>query len=237
MKRGVFLDLGSVDNGDLKLGRLDRTLPDWQWHEFTTAPECAGRIADANVVVSNKCALDRTALFNAAALKLVVIAATGTNNVDLDAAAELDITVCNSRDYATTAVSQHVMTLILNLLSSQPAYQQQVRDGAWSRTRQFSLFDLPIRQAAGLSLGIIGHGVLGKSVASLARKFGMNVLIAEHRGRKPRGDHLLFEDVVAHSDVISIHCPLTDETNGLFDRAMMQRMKRDAVEFNGSQDR
>jgi glycerate dehydrogenase len=232
LNRGVFLDLGSVDNGDLDRGRLSRSLPEWHWHDHTALEECAGRVGDASVVISNKCLLDRRALSAAAGLKLVVSAATGTNHIDLQAAADLDITVCNSRDYATAAVSQHVITMMLNLLSSQPAYVAQVRNGDWSEARHFSLFDLPIRQAAGLSLGIIGYGVLGKSVAALGRKLGMNVLIAERRGGKPRGDHLRFEDVVAHADVISIHCPLTDDTRGLFDRAMMQRMKRDAILIN-----
>ena len=232
LNRGVFLDLASVDHGDLNLEKLKAVLPHWQWHEFTATGDCAGRIADANVVISNKCVLDRKALSHAVALRLVVVAATGTNIIDLDAATGFDITVCNARDYATEAVSQHTITLILNLLSSQPGYRDLVRDGAWSRTRQFCLLDLPIRQAAGLSLGIIGHGVIGKGVADLARKLGMNVLIAERRGRKPRSDHLRFEDVLAHSDVISIHCPLTDDTRNLFDRAMMQRMKRDAILIN-----
>lgn len=194
--------------------------------------ECAERIADANVVISNKCVLDRSALSRAVTLKLIVIAATGTNIVDLEAAEEFDITVCNARDYATAAVTQHTITLILNLLSSQPAYRDRVLAGDWSKTDQFCLLDLPIRQIAGLSLGIIGHGVLGKSVADMARKLGMTVLIAERRGQNPRGDHLAFEDVIAHCDVISIHCPLTDETKGLFDRAMMQRMKRSAILIN-----
>ncbi len=231
-KLGVFLDLGSVDNGDLDLGRLSRTLPDWQLHDFTTAKECPGRIVNANVVISNKCVLDRSALSSAPALDLIVIAATGTNNVDLEAASKFDITVCNARDYATEAVTQHTITLMLNLLSSQFEYRERVRAGDWSKTDQFCLLDLPIRQVVGLNLGIIGHGVLGKSVANMARKLGMNVLLAERRGRKTRADHLEFEDVVAHSDVISIRCPLTDETENLFDRAMMQRMKRDAILIN-----
>ncbi len=232
LNRGVFLDLGSVDNGDLDIKKLTRALPHWQWHEFTTTGECPGRIADANVAISNKCVLDRKTLSHGVALRLVVVAATGTDIIDLDAATDFDITVCNARDYATAAVSQHTITLILNLLSSQPGYRDLVRDGAWSRTKQFCLLDLPIRQAGGLNLGIIGHGVLGKRVAETARKLGMNVLIAERRGRSPGGSRLSFEDVVAYSDVISIHCPLTDETRNLFDRAMMQRMKRDAILIN-----
>ncbi len=232
LNRGVFLDLASVDSGDLDLKKLTGALPHWQWHEFTTSGECAGRIADANVVISNKCVLDRKALSHGVALRLVVVAATGTNIIDLDAATDFNITVCNARDYATEAVNQHTITLILNQLSSQPGYRDLVRDGAWSRTQQFCLLDLPIRQAAGLNLGIIGYGVLGKRVAETARKLGMNVLIAERRGTKPTGGRHSFEDVVAHSDVISIHCPLTHETSNLFDRAMMQRMKRDAILIN-----
>jgi glycerate dehydrogenase len=229
---GVFLDLGSVDNGDLNLSRLSQTLPDWQLHDFTTEHQTSDRIANANVVISNKCVLDRKTLSGAVDLKLIAIAATGTNHVDLQAATEFGITVCNARNYATEAVSQHTITLILNLLSSQVAYRERVQAGDWSTSRQFCLIDLPIRQAAGLNLGIIGYGVLGKSVADLGRHLGMNVLLAERRGRTPRPDHLAFEDVVAHSDVISIHCPLTEETEGLFDRAMMQRMKRDAILIN-----
>jgi glycerate dehydrogenase len=234
LNTGVFLDLGSVDNGDLDTGRLGRSLPAWRWHEATGPSECAQRIAGAQVVISNKVVLDRAILAGAESLRLVAVAATGTNNVDLEAAAEHDIMVCNARDYGTGSVTQHTITLILNLLSSQAAYRDRVLKGDWSRAQQFCLLDLPIREVSGLSLGIIGHGVIGRSVASLARKLGMNVLVAERRGRKPRGDHLAFEDVVAHSDVISIHCPLNDETRGLFDRAMMQRMKRSAILINTS---
>lgn len=237
LQRGVFLDFGSVDNGDLDRGRLERSLPEWQWHDFTGAGDTAARIADASVVVSNKCVLDRRSLSQAVALKLIAVAATGTNNVDVEAATEFGVTVCNARDYATSAVAQHTITLMLNLLSSLPAYLERVRAGEWSRAKQFCLADLPIREAFGLNLGIVGYGTVGRAVADLAKKLGMNVLVAERKsdqpgGAKPRGDHLRFEDVVEHADVISIHCPLTDETEGLFDRATMQRMKRSAILVN-----
>jgi len=232
LTRGVFLDLGSVDSGDLDRKRLAGTLEQWTWHDFTEPGECAGRIARAHVVVSNKCMLDRDSLGAAPELKLIAVAATGANNVDLDAAREFGIAVCNSRDYATRSVAQHVMTLMLNLLTHQPRYAERVRQGDWSKGRQFSLHDLPIREAAGLNFGIVGFGVLGRGVAQAARALGMNVLVAERKGRKPRPDHLPFEDVVAHSDVLSIHCPLNDDTRGLFDRATLQRMKRTAILIN-----
>jgi glycerate dehydrogenase len=232
LNRGVFLDLGSVNNRDLDLEVLSGTLPDWQLHEHTDAGDCTARIADADVVISNKCVLDRRALSGAVALKLIAVAATGTNNVDLEAAREFGVAVCNSRDYATEAVTQHAITLILNLVTGQPFYRDRVRDGAWSEARQFSVFDRPIRELAGLNLGIVGYGVLGRSVAQRAKSLGMNILVAERRGASPRGDHLPFEDVLAHSDVISIHCPLTEETEGLFDRAVLERMKPDAILIN-----
>ena len=98
LNRGVFLDLGSVDNGDLNRGQLSRSLPQWQWHDLTLPAECPDRIAGADVVISNKCVLDRAALSAASELKLIVAAATGTNHIDLVAAQDLDISVCNSRD-------------------------------------------------------------------------------------------------------------------------------------------
>lgn len=230
--RGVFLDLGSVDNGDLDLARLTRVLPHWDWHRASGPADAGSRISQANVVISNKCRLDRSTLAAAPDLKLVVIAATGTNNVDLPAAHELGITVCNCRDYASTAVAQHTMTLILNLLTRLPAYLKLVQDGAWSKSEQFCLLDYPIREAAGLKIGIIGYGSLGKKVAEAAQALGMTVLVAARKGQKPRAERLSFDDVVAYSDIISIHCPLNDETLGLFDRAVMQRMKRSAILIN-----
>jgi glycerate dehydrogenase len=232
LEQGVFLDLGSVSHRDLDLRTLKSALPVWQMHEFTAPDDCARRMVAADVVISNKCMLDRGVLAGAERLKLIVVAATGTNNIDLEAAREFDITVCNSRDYATESVTQHVMGLILNLVTGQAFYRDRVRDGAWSAQPQFSLFDRPIREVAGLSLGIVGHGVLGRSVARCARSLGMNVLIAERRGHPPRGDHLPFRDVVKHADVISIHCPLTDETRGLFDRRVIELMKPDAILIN-----
>ncbi len=232
LNRGVFLDLGSVDNDDLDLRPLSRLLPDWQWHEQTSPSERAARLAQADVAVSNKVVLDRNTLQAAPNLKLIAVAATGTNNIDLEAAREHGIMVCNSRDYATEAVTQHTLALILNLITGQVFYRDRVQAGDWGRARHFSLFDRPIRQLSGLNLGIIGHGVLGKSVAERARCLGLNILVSERKGHKPRGDHHAFDDVVAHADVISIHCPLTEETRGLFDRRVMQRMKPGAVLIN-----
>lgn len=230
--RGVFLDLGSVDNGDLDTRALDRSLPGWQWFDFTRPDEISARVQSADVVVTNKCVLDRQLLLQAENLKLIAIAATGTNVVDLEAAAERGITVCNVRDYATRSVAQHVITLILNLVTAQPFYARRVRQGQWCISQQFSLHDQPIRELHELQLGIVGYGVLGQAVARLARALDMTVLVAEHRGHEPRPDRLRFEDMLGAADVISIHCPLNEETTGLFNRHTMQAMKPGAVLVN-----
>lgn len=128
--------------------------------------------------------------------------------MDLDAAREKGIVVCNVRDNASRSVAQHVMTMIMNLVTHQPAYAEQVRAGTWSRGDHFSLHKQTIRELSDLQLGIVGYGVLGKAVASLAKAMGMNVLVAEQRGRNPRPDRLGFEKVLAAADVISLHCPV-----------------------------
>ncbi len=224
--------MGSVDNGDLDTRALDRSLPGWQWYKFTSPLEVLERIRHAGVVITNKCILDRDTLAQAENLELIVIAATGTNVVDLEAATEFGITVCNVRDYATRSVAQHVMTLILNLVTAQPLYINRVRQGEWSEGRHFSLHDNTIRELAELQLGIVGYGVLGREVARLARVLGMNVLVAEHRGVRPRPDRLGFEDVISSVDVVSIHCPLNDKTRNLIDRRVLRIMKPGAILIN-----
>ena len=156
VSQGVFLDLGSVDSGDLETRVLDRALPGWQWYEHTQAEQIAERIQAADVVVTNKCVLDRATMEQAPNLKLIAIAATGTEVVDLDAAAELGVTVCNVRNYATRSVTQHVMTMVLNLVTAQPFYIDRVRRGLWSESNQFSLYDQTIRELTDMQMGIIG---------------------------------------------------------------------------------
>lgn len=230
--KGVFLDLETVDSGDLDRTHLQASLPHWQWHEYSEPAEIGPRIADASVVITNKCVLERAAMEQAAQLQLIALAATGTNNVDLPAAAELGITVCNIRDYATDAVAQHTITLMLNLLTGQPWYWQSMRSGAWSHSRHFCLNDRPIRQARGLKFGVIGYGVLGRAAAELAVALGMQLLISERKGDQPRQGRMSFEDVIAQADVLSLHCPLSAGTQGLIDRAVLQAMKTDALLIN-----
>ena len=232
LKKGVFLDLETVDSGDLDRSRLSACLLDWDWHKFSEPQQIIERIQSADVVISNKCVLDEVALESAARLKLIALAATGTNNVDLEAASERGIVVCNIRDYASISVAQHAITLMFNLLTAQPWYWQSVRQGAWSNSRQFCLNDRPIREFKGLVFGVIGYGVLGKATAELAGAMGMNVLLAERKGLTAREGRVSFEEVIRQADVLSIHCPLSDDTRELIDRDVMQAMKPDALLIN-----
>jgi len=232
LKTGVFLDLETVDSGDLDRSQLTASLPEWRWHDFSFPAEIPERVAAADVVISNKCVLDRAVMSQAKQLKLVALAATGSNNVDLVAAKELGIAVCNIRDYATSAVAQHSITLMLNLLTGQPWYWQSVREGAWSHSRQFCLNHRPIREARGLCFGVIGYGVLGSATAALAQALGMEVIIADHKGEPARAGRVAFDEVIRRADVISIHCPLNDRTRGMIDAQVLHVMKRDALLIN-----
>jgi glycerate dehydrogenase len=232
LRQGVFLDLATVDNGDLSLAALDRCLPGWSFHAKTEREVVASRIAGADVVVTNKARLDAQILAAAPELRLVVVCATGVDVVDLDAARARGITVCNIRDYCSASVAQHVITLILNLVTGQPFYGERARNGAWAEAGIFSLHDRPIRELDELSLGIIGYGTLGRAVGAKARALGMNLLLGERRGRPPRPNRLSFRHLVQSADVISLHCPLTPETRGMIDREALRAMKPSALLVN-----
>ena len=234
MNLGVFLDLATIDNGEMSLAKLDRTLPEWRIHSLTDPSETADRIHDADLVVTNKVVIDREAMATAPNLRLIVIAATGTNVVDLDAARERGIMVSNVCGYCADSVAQHVLTLMLNLVTGQPFYRHRATQGEWSESGKFSLHDRPIRELSRLSLGIIGYGALGQATAGLARAIGMNVLIGERRWRQPRADRLSFRDLVSNADVVSVHSPLTNETRGMFDHEVFKIMKPDAILINTS---
>jgi glycerate dehydrogenase len=193
-----------------------------------TAPEqVAGRIADADIVITNKVRLNAQALSGAGRLKLVAVAATGTDNVDIAACAARGVQVSNIRNYAKHTVPEHTFALIFALRRSILAYHQAVRAGRWQQAGQFCFFDHPIRDLAGSTLGIVGDGALGNSVAALGRALGMKVLFSAHKGRTGQGSlYTPFEEVLARSDVITLHCPLRPATRNMIgtpEFALMQR--------------
>src|SRR6478672_8714974 len=193
-----------------------------------TAPaEVAQRIADAEIVITNKAPLRRDAIVSAKNLRLVALAATGTDVVDAKACAERGITVSNIRNYAANTVPEHTFALIFALRRSIAAYRDAVIRGRWQDAGQFCFFDHPIRDLAGSTLGIVGDGVLGRSVADLGRAFGMRILFASYKGVAGMGPlYTPFDEVMRVSDVITLHCPLTPETRNLIAEREFALMER-----------
>ena len=193
-----------------------------------TAPDqVAERIADAEIVISNKVALRREHLQAAPNLKMIALAATGSDNIDLDAARERQIVVSNIRDYAVRSVPEHVFALIFALRRNICAYRQSVKDGRWQEAQPFCYFDYPIRDLAGSTLGVIGSGSLGQAVATMGRALGMKVIFAQRRGQtivSNADDRLPFEQVLEQADILSLHCPLTAETQNMLGMAEFERM-------------
>lgn len=233
--QGVFLDLDTCSfKEDVDVSPLTR-LPniDWCFYGATTPEQLAGRIEGCEFVVVNKVFLDADVLSRAApVLKLLVIAATGTNNVDLEAARELGITVCNVRGYGTSSVVQHIYAFILALTTRLPSYIDAVRGGRWQRHTQFCILDYPIRELRGLTLGIVGYGTLGKGVADVAPAFGMSVLVAQRPGGGSQTGRLPMDELLPRVDILSLHCPLTADTRDLIGRRELQAMKSDAILIN-----
>ncbi|MCD2514329.1 D-2-hydroxyacid dehydrogenase [Comamonas endophytica] len=202
-------------------------------HEGTAPSEVAERIADADIVIVNKVKIGAEALQRAARLKLVAVAATGTDCIDLEACAARGITVSNVRNYAAHTVPEHTFALIFALRRSICAYRDSVKAGRWQESGQFCYFDYPIRDLAGSTLGIIGDGALGSAVAAIARALGMQVLMAAHKGRAGMGRlYTPFEEVLARADILTLHCPLTPRTRHMIGAAEFAQMARKPLLIN-----
>jgi len=232
--KGVFLDLNTVDRDDLDLEPLRATLPHWTFLAQTRPEAIAEQIRDVEVVVTNKVVLDRKVLAQAPKLRLICAAATGTNNIDVAAAAEWNISVCNARDYATDSVVQHLFAFLLTLVTRMDAYRTDVRAGRWSASEQFCLLDHPIRTLAGMHLGLIGHGVLGQATAAMARNFGMRVTFAasQRPDAAATADRPALDALLPELDALSLHCPLTAHTRHLLDARRLALLPAGSLVIN-----
>ncbi|MEI7443593.1 MAG: D-2-hydroxyacid dehydrogenase [Burkholderiales bacterium] len=202
-------------------------------HGRTEPGEVAARIADADIVLVNKVRLDAASIAAAPRLRLVGVAATGTDTIDLAACRERGIAVANVRDYAVHTVPEHTFALIFALRRSLCAYRDAVRAGRWQAARQFCFFDHPIRDLAGATLGVIGDGSLGQAVARMGRALGMKVLMSAFKGREGMGRlYVPFERVLAESDVVTLHCPLRPQTRHMIGAAEMAAMARRPLLIN-----
>lgn len=232
--KAIFLDYGTVSSqGDLDPSSLLRVMPGLELRHNTAQKDVDSAIVDASIVLLNKLRLTRAAIEGAPALKLILLSATGTNNVDLDAARERGVGVCNLRDYCTASVTQHVLGVMLLLTHRLREYDQLVRTGAWQRGEHFCLLDHPIRELAGRRLGIVGNGVLGRAVAHAAQlALGMEILVAARPGGDKTPGRVDLDQLLPQVDVLSLHCPLTPETQGLLDARRLARMRPDALLIN-----
>lgn len=232
--RLVVLDKASLDNADLDFSRLNSIGIDVEMFNSTRPEQVEQRIESAEIIVTNKVVIDLKLIVQAKKLKLICIAATGTNNVDLIAAKEKAIKVCNVSAYATSSVVQHVFMLLTALNTNLNSYQAALKDDRWSKSTFFCLLDYPIRDLSEQTLGIIGYGELGKGVARLARAFGMQVLIAESLVHNAKADNTRtpLKQLLKESDVVSLHCPLTAQSRNLISQAEFELMKPTAILIN-----
>lgn len=225
----VFLDRGTVS---VPL-RAPAFRHDWNNHETTAPDETIGRIQEATIVITNKVKLTGLELAYAKALKLIVVAATGYDVVDVPWCRDHGIAVSNVPGYTGTSVPEHVLMLILALRRKLIDYHTAIRYGRWQSAAHFAMLDYPIAGLSGSALGLIGYGALAKEVEKRAKAFGMRVLLAEHKGAKTvRAGRVAFEEVLKQSDVVSLHCPLTTETGGLIAAPELALMKPNAILIN-----
>jgi len=227
----VFLDRDSIDCSDLDFDELEASTRLTTW-AHCGSDDIIDRAGDAEIVVVNKVLLGETEFAALPRLKLVCVIATGTNNIDLQAASQHGIVVCNVRDYAAASVSQHVFMLILALTTRFLDYQRDIGKGAWQAQTQFCLLSHPMQELKGKTLGLIGYGHIAKAVERIALAFGMQVLIARSARHRARDGRVDLDEILQRADVISLHCPLTDETRDLIARPQLKMMKDSALIIN-----
>jgi glycerate dehydrogenase len=230
--RAVFLDHSSLDLGDLDLSALEQCFAELQLYPQSSKAEAIERLQGAQVAISNKVPLDAEVFAACPDLRLVLVAATGTNPFDLAAARAHGVVVSNCQGYGTASVAQHTLMLLLALATRLPDYQQDVRAGRWQRSSQFCLLDHPIIELHGKTLGLLGHGELGSAVARLAEAFGMRVLLGQLPGRPPRADRLPLDELLPQVDALTLHCPLNRDTLNLIGARELSLMKATAFVIN-----
>jgi glycerate dehydrogenase len=227
----VFLDYDSVSSGDLDTSDLRKAADDLVLYE-SKGLDIAECIRDADAVLVNALRLPREILLGAPKLKLIALAATGTDNIDLAAARERGIAVCNLRGYCTASVVQHVWGLILSLTQHVVEYSRLAQDGSWVRDEAGTALSHPIRELQGRVFGVVGWGELGRGAARVAETFGMRVIIANRAGEPAREGRVDLQQLLAQADIVSLHCPLNSATQGLIGARELALMKPDALLIN-----
>lgn len=230
----VLLDGYASNPGDLTWVPL-RELGELTVYDRTTPDQVVERARDAEIIVTNKVTLDRTLLEQLPQLRLICVLATGYNTIDTLAARERGITVCNVPAYSTDSVAQMVFAQILNLTNHVAHYARQTREGRWSRNPDFCYWDTPVHELAGKTLGIVGLGHIGSKVARIASDFGMDVFAYTSKNSTDLPGYIqktTLEGLLAVSDVLTLHCPLTPDTHELINRRTLDSMKPGALLIN-----
>jgi glycerate dehydrogenase len=229
MQHVVFLDRSTLQ-AKVRRPSFEHT---WQEYPVSTVAELPQKLRDATVVITNKVPLRGDMLQQFPKLKMIAVAATGYDVVDVAYCKANNIAVANIRNYAVHTVPEHAFAMILALQRNILAYRRDVENGRWQQVDQFCFFDHPIRDLFGSTIGIIGEGVLGQSTANIARGFGMKVLFADHAPPKAPGvEFTPLDDVLAQSDIISLHSPLTPDTRNMIGIEQLRKMKRSAILIN-----
>lgn len=205
----------------------------WMAYEQTLPEQVVERLQGATVAITNKVPLTRAMLAQLPDLKLIAVAATGYNQIDVAAAKEYTVEVCNIRDYAIHGVAEHTLMLMLALRRQLLAYRQRLAAGEWQQAAGFCLFAEPLHDLAGSRMAIIGSGALGQATAVLARAFGMEVVFVERKGAATvRAGYIAWEEALRTADVLSLHCPLNESTRNLIGAAELAQMKPSAILIN-----
>ena len=229
MERIVFLERSTIQ-AEFRSPNFEH---EWIEYPETAAEQVVERVRDATIIISNKLSLGEPQLSDAAHVKMIAIAATGSDCVDLNYCRARGISVCNVRGYAVNTVPEHVLMLILALRRNLLSYRADVQRQLWNESKQFCLLTHELHDIRNSTLGIIGYGSIGRSMARLGESVGMRVLIAEHKdATNIRDGRTSFEDALRRSDVLSLHCPLTEQTRNLIAAAELRMMKRSALLIN-----
>jgi glycerate dehydrogenase len=231
--QGVFLDSETIDQQDLDFSVLTSTLKNWQLYGSTKPSQIGQRIENADIVITNKVSLNATLLQQAPRLRYIGICATGTDNVDVAMANSLGITVCNVKAYSTASVIQHTIGLLIALASKIVDYHQLVKEGEWINAKYFCLQNYRTMELEGKTLGIVGYGAIGQGVANVASQLGMKILIAKREGQN-NPSRMLLKELLTKVDVLSLHCPLNEQTRNMIGVNELALMKKGAILLNVS---
>jgi len=226
------LDLSRLMQLSLNAGSEHATKIEWQLYDTTQAEQTLARIQGQEIILTNKVVINAEHLAANPQLKLIIILATGTNNVDLDAAKAQGVAVANIVAYSTESVVQQTFAMLLALATELPAYDKAVRAGRWSQSDFFGLHDFQSNEIAGKTLGIIGYGAIGQRVKTVAEAFAMKVIVAESLSGAQHSDRVSLERLYREADVISIHSPLTAQSTNLIDAKALVKMKPSAILLN-----